>query len=277
MRALRLAFALCAAALAFRAAAQDGAPIAPSPPPPAEASMAPAVAFPFALGPAREAAWAAAGLALYGGGALLEPSKPAAALDRGGIPWFDGLYTTSHNASLGTAADALTIALGAAPVAEAIGLDIGHAAAMAAIYAETMGFAFAANSIVKDVVARNRPYAYSTPPPPDLGSADIQSSFPSRHATLAFASAVFAGYSFAEIHPDSPLVPWVWAAGLGAATAISALRVSSGDHFLSDVAAGAALGAVSGFLVPWTHLRKQAAPVEVAILPQGLLIGWRLD
>ena len=37
------------------------------------------------------------------------------------------------------------------------------------------------------------------------------------------------------------------------AALVASLRVVSGDHFVSDVAAGAALGALIGFGVPYLH------------------------
>jgi len=128
--------------------------------------------------------------------------------------------------------------------------------------AETLGLAYSADALVKSLVTRYRPYAYSSPPPSDIGSGDIASSFPSRHATLAFASAVFAGTVFDSTHPDSPYRALVWGGGLGLAAGICALRIASGDHFPSDVVAGAALGAGIGFLVPYLHRTRAEAAGE---------------
>jgi membrane-associated phospholipid phosphatase len=152
---------------------------------------------------------------------------------------------------------------------------------VSAMYAETLALAYASDSFLKSVVVRYRPYAYASPPPSDFSNADTVSSFPSRHATLAFGSAVFAGYVYRELHPDSRYKGLVWATGLGMASLISVLRVTSADHFLSDVVSGAALGAAEGFLVPFLHRKKPPREPEPAVtaslkpLPGGLLLSFR--
>jgi membrane-associated phospholipid phosphatase len=212
--------------------------------------------FPYALDPVKDSALIAGDLGLIGAGIYLDGVKPsdgAAAPDKSKIPFFDALYTTSHNAGLGTAADVLVIAFAAAPAVTLPGLSGREMLTVGTMYGETLGLAYGLDEAIKSLVLRDRPYAYSSPPPSDLGSLDIGSSFPSRHATLAFASAVFAGSVFDELHPDSPYRAAVWAGGLAVATFIASIRVASGDHFVSDVAAGAALGALIGFGVPYLH------------------------
>jgi membrane-associated phospholipid phosphatase len=242
-------------------------------------------AFPYALDPVKDSAWAAGDLALYGASLYLGGVKSSAdstALDRSKIPFFDRLYTTSHSATLGTAADVLVVAFAAAPAVVLPGLNTKETLTVGAMYGETLGLAYSLDAAVKSVVVRYRPYAYSSPPPSDIGSQDIASSFPSRHSTLAFASAVFAASVFDELHPDSPYRGAVWAGGLGVATLISSLRVVSGDHFVSDVAAGAALGALIGFGVPYLH--RASAPgggstvsgLAMAASPNSVLLELRL-
>ena len=102
------------------------------------------------------------------------------------------------------------------------------------MYAETLGIAVGFSLSLKSVVFRYRPYAYSAAPAA-FANPDIVNSFPSNHTTLAFASAIFAGYVFDSSHPDSPYRWAVWGAGLSLATTTAVLRVLSGDHFLSDV------------------------------------------
>ncbi|MDB5050459.1 MAG: phosphoesterase PA-phosphatase [Fibrobacteres bacterium] len=81
------------------------------------------------------------------------------------------------------------------------------------------------------------------------------SSFFSNHTATAFTTAVFTGYTFQLRHPGSPLVPWIWGTGLTMATGVGALRIMAGKHFPSDVVAGAAVGALSGYFMPRMHLR----------------------
>jgi membrane-associated phospholipid phosphatase len=234
-------------------------------------------AFPFRLSPVKEAAIGAVGLGLYGSSFYLQSIKPnpnQSALDPAAIPFFDRLYTTSHSAWMGTAADVLTVATALVPAALIPGLGGSELLTVGVMYAETLGMAYAVDASLKSIVTRYRPYAYAASPA-DFSNSDIAASFPSNHASIAFASAVFAGYVFDEIHPDSPWRPLVWASGLGLATVTSVFRVASGDHFPSDVVAGAAIGALCGYLVPLFH-KKAANPnapgIAVNPIPGGLLV-----
>jgi membrane-associated phospholipid phosphatase len=212
--------------------------------------------FPYALNPVKDTAWIAGDLALFGGSLYFNGTKTTSDspnLDKSKIPFFDGLYTDKQSAALGTTADVLVVAFAALPAIALPGLDAKQIFTVGAMYAESIGLAYSLSGFIQSLVVRYRPYAYSSPPPSDIGSTDINSSFPSRHSTLAFTTAVFAATVFDELHPDSPYRPWLWAGGLGVATAIAGIRVASGDHFVSDVVAGAALGALIGYAVPKLH------------------------
>ena len=146
------------------------------------------------------------------------------------------------------------------------------------MFAETMLVASGTYSVIKSFVKRNRPYMYfdggSTS---DMEDGDYENSFPSGHTTNAFAAAVFAGYTFSVYNPDSNLKIPVWIAGLSVASATGVLRVLSGNHFPSDVLAGAALGSLTGFLVPYLHLKQNifSKNVEISALPAGALVKVR--
>ncbi len=75
------------------------------------------------------------------------------------------------------------------------------------------------------------PHCWSITLPPD------QFSFPSGHSITAFAVAVVLG----SFYPDLQLCL------LLAATSIAASRIILGMHFLSDVLAGSAIGALLGY------------------------------
>ena len=79
-------------------------------------------------------------------------------------------------------------------------------------------------------------------------------SFSSGHTTMAFTGASFASYVFWILNPDSKWKVPVSILSFGLASTTAALRVLSGNHFISDVLVGACLGSLSGFLVPFLHL-----------------------
>ena len=254
---------------------------------PGFAEAAPPADFPFALDPLADAALLGGGLALYGGSLVLEQKKPVpdqADVNPAGVPFFDRLYPSNPSPTLSTVGDDLAIASATLPLVLVFGRSGGEILTLGVMYAETLGLAYGLDSFLKSVVVRYRPYAYSSSTPADFSNSEITASFPSSHATLAFSAAVFAGYIFDTLNPDSTMRVWVWASGLGIATVVSVLRIASGDHFLSDIVAGGVIGAASGFLVPFFHERIHAITTQpssavssIEIQPAGDGVSVRLS
>jgi membrane-associated phospholipid phosphatase len=92
------------------------------------------------------------------------------------------------------------------------------------------------NYVVKLIVKRQRPVLEGLPP---LGGAPSSLSFPSAHASSAFAVATAM----------TRVEPW-GALAFVLALALSLGRPYLGMHYPSDVLAGAVLGIILGLLVP---------------------------
>ena len=132
-----------------------------------------------------------------------------------GRPWLDRAvvaYTTTGNYGIGWVA---------------VGALAGAPARVAATVWGTLGVNFA----VKLAVGRERPAAHDA-----LIALPSSSSFPSSHAAMSVAAA----FALTRARPD--MAPLWWTA----AAAMAASRVYVGAHRPGDVAAGAALGAVTG-------------------------------
>jgi undecaprenyl-diphosphatase len=123
----------------------------------------------------------------------------------------------------------------------------------AVMYAEALLLTYGTKDLLKAVVPRHRPYTYFSPIP-DGEEDDYYNSFPSGHTSLAFLGATFLSVTFALEYPDSR---WRWpvtVASYSLAAGVGVSRVLSGSHFITDVLAGAAIGAFWGWLVPTLHL-----------------------
>jgi hypothetical protein len=120
------------------------------------------------------------------------------------------------------------------------------------MYTESVLFLEGFTMFCKGVFRRPRPYAFRSTGPISVYGA---SSFFSGHTAAAFNGAVFAGTVFQKRYPDSPWVVPVWIIGLSMATTAAIFRVTSGNHFPTDVLAGAVVGSVTGWLIP--HLHRQ--------------------
>lgn len=172
-------------------------------------------------------------------------------LDRATVNSFDRAFMTEYSRTLDKAATIVDLTLAATPLVTAFSGEkrLGTTAVM---YMETFALAWGTKELLKYAVNRERPYLYYDNPPEDKKD-DWEKSFPSGHTTIAFACATFTAYTFNIYNPESgwrlPVTLGVYT--LAAATAV--LRVSSGSHFVTDVLAGAALGTLIGFAVPYLH------------------------
>lgn len=144
------------------------------------------------------------------------------------------------------------------------------------VFAEAMALTISLNQAVKHIVQRPRPYTYQlAAEDSNQVEADATNSFYSGHTASAFTGAVALASTFTYRHPESALRPLVWAGSLTFAAATGVGRVLGGDHFWTDVMAGAVLGAAVGWWVPGSHRReaKQTASlVQVHALPNGFLV-----
>jgi membrane-associated phospholipid phosphatase len=126
----------------------------------------------------------------------------------------------------------------------------------------------------KRFFSRPRPYAHFCEPwrREDLERPDALRSFFSGHSSKAFAGAVAAG-SLAH-YRGLPNEGWVWAAGLTMATTTGVLRVVADKHYATDVAVGAATGALMGWLVPRLHRPERGTtPAARAVQPALVAIA----
>ena len=125
----------------------------------------------------------------------------------------------------------------------------GQALAGSVAYAESLSFAMAAKNGIKSLTPRYRPYTYSGGAP-GVDSAEDDKSFPSGHATVAFAAAGFSTYLLLQGYPNSAWFLPLVVTDYGLAFLTASYRVYSGMHFATDVLAGAVIGTLCGFLLP---------------------------
>jgi membrane-associated phospholipid phosphatase len=108
--------------------------------------------------------------------------------------------------------------------------------------------------LCKGVFQRPRPYAYRPEYAGKPLGRDAFRSFISGHTSAAFNGAVLAAVVYGKRHPGSKGSRTVWVTGLTLAAATGTCRVLAGRHFPTDVLAGAAVGALTGWLIPQLHL-----------------------
>ena len=110
---------------------------------------------------------------------------------------------------------------------------------------------------VKFIAARKRPYVrYGTGEADGTyGVTDVGShlGFPSGHT--AWVTSLGVALATTATIEESAAAPWLWAGAAVGSVTTSALRMIAEKHYFSDVAAGAAIGAACGVVVPLLHRR----------------------
>lgn len=198
-------------------------------------------------------------------------------LDSAQVNSFDRIAMHSHSRGLDIAGDIACFATMATPTV-LLGLpsDQGHIVGI--MYAETLALSLGASTLMKNLIHRDRPYLYFEGyPQNEVDSGESGQSFPSRHSILAFASATFTSYVYSKYYPDSEWKIPIIALSYGLAATTSALRVMSGNHFLTDVLAGALIGTAIGLAVPAIHTTMDNRGNDMPNPPFGLMFSIVLD
>lgn len=192
-------------------------------------------------------------------------------LDMSGVPAFDRAFMQPYSRSLEVGGTAFELASLLTPVL-LLAEPADEYLRFATMYGETLLTAYALKELGKHWFSRARPFLYYQDYPEEkIGEGDAYDSFPSGHATMAFAGAAFTSYVFASYHPDSVWKIPVTVASYSLAIATAAMRVASGNHFPSDVLTGALLGTLVGVGIPFLH-RSLASKQELtaSVTPFGV-------
>ena len=187
--------------------------------------------------------------------------------DKSEVNKFDALVMNPYSKPLDKTASLLNAGLMVSPALLAINRSTEDIATLGVMYLETMAGAYASKEILQKVVDRPRPSTYFEGAP-ESEKDEWNDSFPSGHTTMAFASAGFVSYVFSRYYPDSKWKAPVIAASYSLATITALLRIMRGNHFMTDVLAGALLGTLWGIGIPMLHTLGDN--VEIGLTPFAL-------
>ena len=226
---------------------------------------------------AREIILSGVGAGFWVAGGLLDSNAlavPTQGLDPGGIAWvWDREAVGNLSLRAGTASDWTRNAAVVFPVVLALATgttgERWHGIRRrSVVYAETFLISLGSTWLGKTTLSRARPYAYlSVEQRPDDSAYDVTRdrtfrSMPSAHASSAWTGVAMGVTEHLLSRPDTS---WAERAGVGflagaLAGATSALRVEAGQHFPSDVLAGAGIGIATGVTIPLLHRGELPLP-----------------
>lgn len=135
------------------------------------------------------------------------------------------------------------------------------------MYTEAFLLTYGSKELLKSLIPRNRPYSFTGDIPEDERD-DYYNSFPSGHTSYAFLAATFLSTTFSQEYPESPWRLPIIIGSYSLATTVGALRISSGNHYITDVLTGAAIGSLYACLIPQLHLANKPNDIVMYIAPQ---------
>ena len=135
------------------------------------------------------------------------------------------------------------------------GYDYWEAMTDVVMYTETVLFTYSLCHYIRGFEIRPRPYAYND----ELGyftrrTKEAASSFYCLHSALAANAAVFTESVFKRRFPEAKILPMIRLAGWSAVLYMGYTQVASGQHFLTDVIFGTAIGAATGYMLSLIHI-----------------------
>lgn len=172
--------------------------------------------------------------------------------DPGSLSGFDRIALHTFSGAASTASNvALVGVIAFSGIASVEGTTPAQARGDVAVVSNAVVWTYAATTWVKVLVHRSRPVLYTAAAPGAASDPDSRRSFPSGHASAAFAAAtsyfVVAGRQRLPHRTRNALLAY------GVAVGVAALRVSAGQHFPTDVIGGAVLGSGIGWLAATVH------------------------
>src|SRR5256886_3853874 len=179
---------------------------------------------------------------MLGSDAGSKAAPSCAPCDPASLPSIDRSALHTFSGSAGTASSALLVGVvGFAGVASLDGATAAQRRGHVAVFANSLAWTFAATDWVKVLVRRKRPVLYTSGAVAAAADPNSQRSFPSGHASVAFATAttylMMARREGLPHRTRNAVLLYVAAVG------VSAMRVAAGKHFPTDVIGGGGLRA----------------------------------
>jgi membrane-associated phospholipid phosphatase len=143
------------------------------------------------------------------------------------------------------------------------------------MYTESLLLTYGTVFSLKGIVDRYRPYMYDSGVP-DAKKNDYHNSFPSSATAFAFLGVTFFTTTYSHEFPESKWKTPLIIGGYTLAASVGAMRILAGSHFLTDVFAGAAIGSLYGWLIPWLHLEKENNKFAVIPTMNGIMFSMKI-
>lgn len=231
---------------------------------------------PYELDWVRDGIWTGVGLAGSAGGLLLIQNKDDMTmeefnnLDEDDIPAIDRWAAGNNSENASKLSDIPFAASFAIPFLTLFDGKINdHTGQIIVLYLEAFSTTATMYSVTAGLVDRSRPYVYDESGETGMDrrmSNNGQRSFYAGHVAASATGTFLAAKIYTDFHPDAPGKFWIWASAAAIPAAVSYFRIEAGQHFLTDVTLGYALGAATGILVPELHKKRDS---QLSVYPSA--------
>ncbi len=154
---------------------------------------------------------------------------------------------------------------------------------LTSITAESYALEFLINTVLKELVARERPHGMRCTledrlvHPERCGPGGRLRSFYSGHTSFSFSAAgqVCVTHTHLPLYGSTAADAFACGAALVLATTVATLRIVADRHYLTDVLVGAVVGTATGFLLPFfLHYQwdpRDESPSDAAVAARAPL------
>ncbi len=228
----------------------------------------------------RETVLVASGAAMLGTNLFVQEFFPAETaseygyenFDKKDINIFDRWAVSSYSKTISDISDFALGAVILSPLLLTLDESLSDTTVYLVMYGETMLLSHSFKELVKSTFPRFRPYNYASGAEDvSESSSESMQSFFSGHTSSAFSAAAFLSTVYGKTHPEGAGKYFVSIASYSSAAAVGALRIAAGQHFPTDVIAGAAWGTFIGIFIPAIHEVRDgnAENADLLIYPSG--------
>ncbi|MDT0294233.1 phosphatase PAP2 family protein [Mesonia ostreae] len=216
----------------------------------------------------RDGIWTGAGLGVSAFGLSLitdkdnitEAELATIVSEKEDINFMDKWVAGNHSENANKISDIPFLISFAAPFALLLDGDINdHTLQYVGIYVQSLATTASLYTVTAGLVNRSRPYVYDESGDTELDRRtknNGQRSFYSGHVAATATATFFAAKAYLDFNPDTKGKGFIWAGAAALPAAVGFYRMEAGQHFLTDVLLGYALGAGVGILVPELHKVK---------------------
>ena len=212
------------------------------------------------------------GVGLYAGGFLAKDAVDAPTLemlnqlDINTLPNFEQFATENWSPKSAELSDVLLIGSIILPLSTLVDENIRKdVVTLGVIFSEAALISISLVDLSKGLGKRYRPFAYNSDAPlEERLKQSTRFSFFSGHTSESAMVSFLTAKVLSDYYPGAKWLPYTWTLAAIYPAVTGYLRIKAGKHFITDIVAGYAAGALIGYLVPHLHKKEN---MQLSVLP----------